>query len=158
MDVGCVRTGGDAPAGNASGAKTGKTAASSQPATQTQGQPAASGGKGTAQAKTPSPSPAPAANASLRDKKYPETGIAELINKYAAASKDNRTVAVQVLEALGGAKKGGDLKPEHFDAAHAAFTALNAGTAAETVLAGLAGGEEPAGGVEPAGEEDTGLG
>jgi hypothetical protein len=145
-------TGGDA-AGNASTAKTGKNAASSPPATQSPAPAAASGGKGTGQAKAPSPSPtpSPAASASLRDKKYPETGIAELINKFAAASKDNRTVAVQVLEALGGAKKGGDLTSEYYDAAHAAFTALNAGTAANVVLAGLAGGE-------PAGEEDTGLG
>lgn len=141
-----------AQTGEQSAAKTEAGAGTSQPATQAKAtsiktQPAASAGKATAQAPAPSPSPAPApaASTSLRDKQYPETGIGDLINKYAAASKDNRTVAVQVLKALGGATKGTELKAEHYDAAHRAFSALVEGTAAETVLAGLAGGEEDGG-------------
>lgn len=127
-------------------AKTAKDAGTPPPATQTQAQPAASAGKATEQPKANSPSPAPAASASLADKKYPETGIADLLNGYAAKGKPQRDVAVAVLDKLGGAKKGPELKPEHFDAAHAAFTALMGGADPNEVLAGLGGGE------------DTGLG
>lgn len=121
--------------------KTEKPAATSPPAAPANDpaktQPDASAGKATAAA-----SPA---STSLRDKQYPETGIAELLNAYAGKSKDNRGVAVKVLAALGGATKGPELKPEFFDAAHKAFTLLGEGTAAETVLAGLGGGEDDGG-------------
>lgn len=143
-----------ASAGNASAAKTEANAASSQPAgasakttVKEKTSPAASGGKATNPAPQPSPSPAPAeaANTSLRDKQYPETGIGDLINKFAGASKDNLAVAKQVLKSLGGATKGPEIKAEFYDAAHKAFTLLNSGTAADVVLAGLAGGEEDGG-------------
>lgn len=137
-------------AGNASAAKTEASAGTSQPAAasgKTKTSPAASAGKATNQAPQPSPSPAPAeaANTSLRDKQYPETGIGDLINKFAGASKDNLAVAKQVLKSLGGATKGPEIKAEFYDAAHKAFTLLNGGTAADVVLAGLAGGEEDGG-------------
>jgi hypothetical protein len=128
-------------------AKTAKPADTSPPATQAAAPAAASAGKATTPPPPPSPSPSPAASTGLADKKYPETGIAELINKFASASKDNRTVAVAALGKMGGATKGTELKPEFYDAAHAAFTALCAGTDPAAVLAGLDGGEE-----------DTGLG
>lgn len=122
-------------------AKAEKPATSSQPATQAsepaKTQPDASVGKATA-ATSP-------ASTSLREKQYPETGIPDLINKYAGASKENREVAKKVLFALGKATNGIGLKPEHFDAAHRAFTLLNDGTAADVVLAGLGGGEEDGG-------------
>lgn len=122
-------------------AKAEKPAASSPPAAQANDQaktqPDASAGKATAAA-----SPA---STSLRDKQYPETGIPDLINKYAGANKENREVAKKVLFALGKATKGIELKPEHFDAAHRAFTLLNDGSAADVVLAGLGGGEEDGG-------------
>lgn len=118
-----------------------KPAASPPPATQAsepaKTQPDASVGKATA-ATSP-------ASTSLREKQYPETGIPDLINKYAGANKENREVAKKVLFALGKATKGIELKPEHFDAAHRAFTLLNDGTAADVVLAGLGGGEEDGG-------------
>lgn len=132
----------DKPAASAGkSVKAEKPAASPPPATQAsepaKTQPDASVGKATA-ATSP-------ASTSLREKQYPETGIPDLINKYAGANKENREVAKKVLFALGKATKGIELKPEHFDAAHRAFTLLNDGTAADVVLAGLGGGEEDGG-------------
>lgn len=136
-------------AGNASAAKTEASAGTSQPAAaaKTKTSPAASAGKATSPTPPPSPSSAPAeaASTSLRDKQYPETGIGDLINKFAGANKDNLAVAKQVLKSLGGATKGPEIKAEFYDAAHKAFTLLNGGTAADVVLAGLAGGEEDGG-------------
>lgn len=137
-----VATATDKPAATAGKpAKAEKPATSSQPATQAsepaKTQPDASVGKATA-ATSP-------ASTSLREKQYPETGIPDLINKYAGANKENREVAKKVLFALGKATNGIGLKPEHFDAAHRAFTLLNDGTAADVVLAGLGGGEEDGG-------------
>lgn len=132
----------DKPAASAGkSAKTEKPAASSPPAAQANDQaktqPDASAGKTTAAA--------PPASTSLRDKQYPETGLPDLINKYAGINKENREVAKKVLFALGKATNGIGLNPEHFDAAHRAFTLLNGGTAADVVLAGLGGGEEDGG-------------
>lgn len=136
----------EAAAATGKSVKTAKDAGTSPPATQTQAQPAASAGKATEQAKPPAATATPAASTGLSGKQYPETGIADLLNAFAAKGKPQRDVAVAVLAKLGGAKKGPELKPEHFDAAHAAFTALMAGADPNEVLAGLGG------------EEDTGLG
>jgi hypothetical protein len=131
-------------------AETAALAATSQPATQEAKTPApaASGTKATAgKAKTPAASPAPApaepaASTSLAGKSYPETGIGDLINGY--LRKDavkNRPTLVAALAALGGAKSGLEIKAEYYDAAHAAFKALNDGADPAAVLAGLSGDE-----------------
>lgn len=136
----------DKPAASAGkSAKAEKPAASSPPAAQANDpandpaktQPDASAGKATA-ATSP-------ASTSLREKPYGETGIGDLINKFAGASKDNLAVAKQVLKSLGGATRGPEIKAEFYDAAHKAFTLLNGGTAADVVLTGLGGGEEDGG-------------
>jgi hypothetical protein len=108
--------------------------------------PVASATKATAgKAKPPAASPAPApaeTNASLAGKSYPETGIGDLINGY--LRKDavkNRPTLVAALAALGGAKSGLEIKPEYYDAAYAAFKALNDGADPTAVLAGLSGDE-----------------
>lgn len=131
-------------------AETAAPAATTPPATQeakTQ-VPAAPATKATAgkAAKTPAPAPAaapaeqptPAASTSLAGKSYPETGIKELINGY--LNKDavkNRPVLVSLLAALGGAKSGPEIKPEYYDAAHAALTLLMGGADPAEVLKGV---------------------
>jgi hypothetical protein len=140
--------------GTGKSVRTGKPADGGQPANQAQPTPAAAASvtPATTPAKPALSSPTPTASTSvstsLRDKKYPETGLTELINQYAGANKEQRGVAKQVIEALG-ATKGPELKPEVFDVAHAAFTKLIAGASAEVVLAGLRAGDAP---------EDAGLG
>jgi len=135
-------------------AETAAPAATTPPATPEAKTPApaasatkATAGKGKPPAASPAPAPAPApaesaASTSLASKSYPETGIGDLINGY--LRKDavkNRPTLVAALAALGGAKSGLEIKPEYYDAAHAAFKALNDGADPALVLAGLSGDE-----------------
>jgi len=131
-------------------AETAAPAGTSQPATPEVKTPPpaasatkATAGKGKTPAEKPAPPPAePAASTSLAGKSYPETGIGDLINGY--LRKDavkNRPTLVAALAALGGAKSGLEIKPEYYDAAHAAFKALNDGADPAAVLAGLSGEE-----------------
>jgi hypothetical protein len=130
-------------------AETAAPAATTPPATQEVKTPApaasatkATAGKAKPQAEKPAPPPAEPASTSLASKSYPETGIGDLINGY--LRKDavkHRPTLVAALAALGGAKSGLEIKPEYYDAAHAAFKALNDGADPAAVLAGLSGEE-----------------
>ncbi len=86
------------------------TQAASAPATQATGQQA----KPSA---SPAPAPGPAA------KTYPESGIPELIQALQKADKGNVPKLKAILSKYG-ATKGGELKPEDFDAVKADFEAL----------------------------------